>query len=417
MSAVLPTSNPAVTAASRASARASAINDRAAGKEEAGAPFSDLMGTGPAEIRTTGSEAKASKAAKTDNNDQGIEGASNDRDRDERDRDEDDTAKAADATQALPAWLQALREPPPALPPPGSGVVVSLATGADSDDAAALSALAGGSGGSRVLKADAGVLASSLPTTGDTAAGGFDSALVAAADANAATMARAEPAFTPSDQPLTTDQNMTLSAALDQLASKAELPVSLAAAVGNERSTAAVTVAMPQVDAGSLAAAGQPPALDAFGEPLALDGPDAAVRLGERLRWLSEAGVQEARLQLHPKELGAIDVRIRVEHQTANVWFGADHPAARAALESTLPQLRERLAADGLQLGQAQIGTQAQSQRQGGHQDANGESQSGAPAWGRMINGRDDQRVAVTAASERLAAAVARHRGLVDRYA
>lgn len=403
LSAIL---NPSAgSAAARAATRAVAANDKAAEQDNAGSPFADLMSSGPAEAKAASSEAKASKAAKGE---RPVDKAD-----DEQDRDDDSKTAAADATPALPAWLQALREPAP-LPATGASAEPIAAAG---DGAAALAALAGSVATGRSLKADASAAASAVPTTtaGDTS--GFGSALAAAADADpAAVLPQAEPGLATADTRLSATQNTALVNALDQLTTKTDLPASLVAAVSNDRSTAAVTTATPPpADAASLLAAGQSTALDAYGEPLSLDGPDAAIRLGERLRWLNEAGVQEARLQLHPKELGAIDIRIRVEHQTANVWFGADHPAARAALESTLPQLRERLAADGLQLGQAQVGTQTQNHTQS--QGQGGRQESGTPFRGDGSGARGSEPVAAVPASDRLAAAVARHRGLVDRYA
>lgn len=416
MSTLLSALNPSAgAAASRAAARAGAAGDKAADRDGAGSPFADLLGASPA-------EGKAAQPAQSDggdrNSDDKVDSA-----RQDRDRDDDRAARAADAVPTLPAWLQALREPAPQAA--AAAVANEVVAPADGDAAAALAALTSSFGASRSLKAEA-ALAPSSASSAPADVGVFASALAAADAADPATaLPTPEPLLVDADAALGAAQNLALGNALDSLASKTDLPVSLVATLGVDRSTSTITTAPTAVDAGSLLAAGQAQsqaqsqaqALDAYGEPLSLDGPDAAIRLGERLRWLSEAGVQEARLQLHPKELGAIDIRIRVEHQTASVWFGADHPAARAALEATLPQLRERLAADGLQLGQAEVGSQSQSPAQGqsNRQGSAGEGQSGAQLRGRAP-GDSDERAAAVPASERLAAVV-RHRGLVDRYA
>ena len=154
---------------------------------------------------------------------------------------------------------------------------------------------------------------------------------------------------------------------------------------------------------------------DAFGEPLSLQGHDAALRLGERLRWLTESGVQEARMQLHPRELGSVDIRIRIEGQGASVWFGADHPGARAALEATLPQLRERLASEGLQLTQTSVGSQTQQQ--------DGRQQQGGAEHGERASSAVGSRLDGAATAESGIATMAREipprraLGLLDRYA
>lgn len=79
--------------------------------------------------------------------------------------------------------------------------------------------------------------------------------------------------------------------------------------------------------------------------------------LGQRLMVMSEDGIQSARLKLHPEHLGTLDVRIRVEHDTAQVWFTAHHGQAREALEAALPRLKEMFAQQGMNLIQADVGS------------------------------------------------------------
>ncbi len=79
--------------------------------------------------------------------------------------------------------------------------------------------------------------------------------------------------------------------------------------------------------------------------------------LGQRLMVMSEDGIQSARLKLHPENLGTLDVRIRVEHDTAQVWFTAHHGQAREALEAALPRLKEMFAQQGMNLIQADVGS------------------------------------------------------------
>lgn len=375
LSAMLSTS---ALGGSRATARGEAANE----PKDKGSPFADLLGAGPATEK-----AAASRTAKATR-----DGKDGDDDRD--DDSEASTAAPADAAPALPAWLQALRVPPP-VAAPGDG---QPAAADGSDDA--LAALASAAGGSRSprLTADAPV----LPAISDGAAA-FPPVPEAGPEA-------AKPG---ADAALTAAQNTSLDSALDTLVIKADLPTVPVTAVSAERAPPAINITPTSSSdaSSSLLATAPSTALDAYGEPLALDGPDAAIRLGERLRWLSEAGVQEARLQLHPRELGSIDVRIRVEQQTASVWFGADHPAARAALEASLPQLRDRMAADGLQLGEAQIGGSAQFQSQ--EREANGQGLPATPSRSAASGSLVDEPVA---GNDRLAAAVARHRGLIDRY-
>jgi len=148
--------------------------------------------------------------------------------------------------------------------------------------------------------------------------------------------------------------------------------------------------------------------------PLTLDHAELPQRLVERVQWLNVNGIQEARLQLHPQDLGTINVQVRVEGGGASVWFAAEHPAARAALEATLPQLRERLQGDGLAFNQAQVATQTSGWNFGSSgQQASRDSGSSGGSGGFSAPGRDTGISEIEAAPERRAIV---HVGLVDRY-
>ncbi len=84
--------------------------------------------------------------------------------------------------------------------------------------------------------------------------------------------------------------------------------------------------------------------------------------LGQRLMVMTDAGVQSARLKLHPENLGALDIKIQIDDDAARVWFTAQNGHAREALESALPKLRELFAQQGMDLLQADVGS-GQDQR------------------------------------------------------
>jgi len=383
----------------------SASRSRAAdaGDSEA-APFASLLGSEP-----TAAASDAATSAVRDDADK-LEDAG----------ERDDSRVEANAQ--LPAWLLALRAPPAAAP--------EAAADAAPEAAAALFAKDGGP----ITPAAIGNLRELLalkPRAGDTPPTQqpkgplIDQAVTAAGDP-AMPMVATDPALMADAVPaaaITLDAQAT--AALDAAIAKLDSgqpAASNAATAGDMRgltptavSAAAAAAPAPSPAPDLLAASAMATATDAFGEPLALNGQDAALRLGERLRWLREAGVQEARLQLHPRELGSVDIRIRIEGQGASVWFGAEHPGARAALEATLTQLRERLASEGLQLSQASVGGQM-SDRSGSQQQPG--SHRDAPSSAAF-----DSRPSGTASSDAGAAAARipqagrSARGLVDRYA
>ena len=77
-------------------------------------------------------------------------------------------------------------------------------------------------------------------------------------------------------------------------------------------------------------------------------------------------------LRLHPAELGPLMVNLKMDEQAASLQFTSANPQVRAALEAAIPQLRELLAEQGIQLsdsnvndGQAQNNREQQSEQQG----------------------------------------------------
>lgn len=87
--------------------------------------------------------------------------------------------------------------------------------------------------------------------------------------------------------------------------------------------------------------------------------PRWAEELGSRLVLMSSRGQHEGSLTLSPEHLGPLEVRISVQQNNAQVWFGAQHADTRAALAEALPRLREMFAEAGLSLGQAGVSQEA----------------------------------------------------------
>jgi flagellar hook-length control protein FliK len=129
--------------------------------------------------------------------------------------------------------------------------------------------------------------------------------------------------------------------------------------------------------------------------------PQFAQELGEQIAWMGSGQVKEARIKLHPEELGSMDVRVSLEGGKVNVAILAQHPAAVHAVQQTLSQLDSMLAHHGLSLGQADVG-----QRQAEHGGENG-------GQGTTARGNDTEAAgaATTVVTSRVS------RGLVDEVA
>ncbi|MFI3245843.1 MAG: flagellar hook-length control protein FliK [Ferrimonas sp.] len=98
-----------------------------------------------------------------------------------------------------------------------------------------------------------------------------------------------------------------------------------------------------------------------------------APALSERLQMMINTDNLSAEIRLDPPELGAMQVRIQVQGDQANVQIVTQQAQARDLLEQALPRLRELLQQQGLTLGEAQIQQQAQQgDQQAGNSNGNG---------------------------------------------
>jgi flagellar hook-length control protein FliK len=75
---------------------------------------------------------------------------------------------------------------------------------------------------------------------------------------------------------------------------------------------------------------------------------------------MSTSGQHTARLNLNPAELGPLQVTLSMNDHQTQAMFMSSHEAVRKALEAALPQLRTTLAEQGIELGQASVGSGSQ---------------------------------------------------------
>lgn len=157
---------------------------------------------------------------------------------------------------------------------------------------------------------------------------------------------------------------------------------------------AALTGATPALASAPRAAV----VLDAVAMPAApADGFDDA--FGARIAWMAEQKLGHAELRVSPDNAGPIDIRLQVDGTRIRAEFNAVQADTRAALEASIPRLRDMLGQHGLELSHADVG-----QRQAGQGDARG----GAPREDADAGGHEP---VMTPAQ------LVRSRGLLDEYA
>jgi flagellar hook-length control protein FliK len=91
--------------------------------------------------------------------------------------------------------------------------------------------------------------------------------------------------------------------------------------------------------------------------------PQFSEELGGQVRVFVNNGLQEARLQLTPADLGKVQITINTDGDHARVVFVAETAVARDLLDQSMPRLREMLQQSGIQLAQGDVSDQAESQR------------------------------------------------------
>lgn len=103
---------------------------------------------------------------------------------------------------------------------------------------------------------------------------------------------------------------------------------------------------------------------------LKLDMPPNAVQWNEqiskRVAIMNSEGLQSARIQLDPPELGALEIKIKVQNDQVNVGFTSNHAVVRDALESQAPRLREMMEQEGINLADVNVSEQGQQQGSAG---------------------------------------------------
>ncbi|WP_187770670.1 flagellar hook-length control protein FliK [Cognatilysobacter lacus] len=127
--------------------------------------------------------------------------------------------------------------------------------------------------------------------------------------------------------------------------------------------------------------------------------------LGARVVWMAEQRIDHAQIRVSPEALGPIDIRLQVDGHRVSAQFHAANADVRQALESGMDRLRDMLGRQGMELGQAQVGSGSRQDRSGG---------GSGPAM------RDDAATGGDATSSEptvTRVALLRSRGLLDEYA
>jgi flagellar hook-length control protein FliK len=163
--------------------------------------------------------------------------------------------------------------------------------------------------------------------------------------------------------------------------SRADQPAPAAPAAATAPASAAPAAAPPT--AGPVAPTTPPTVPAPAALPAALVAPGHTARNVERLNDLVQVatsrGVSRARLELHPADLGAIDVRLRQTTQGLVASIAVHRPEALQAVTQAGDQLRQSLEDRGLVLAQLDISLAASGDQAGAYREPRGQGAASGP--------------------------------------
>lgn len=102
--------------------------------------------------------------------------------------------------------------------------------------------------------------------------------------------------------------------------------------------------------------------------------PDGQQQLAEKVRWMVNSRNPTAEIRLDPPELGAMQIKVALNADSATVNFTVQSSVTKEALDQALPKLREMLQEQGINLGQSSVEQQSsgQSEQQAQQQRSTG---------------------------------------------
>ena len=139
--------------------------------------------------------------------------------------------------------------------------------------------------------------------------------------------------------------------------------------------------------------------------------------LSQQIVMFTRNGQQNAELRLHPADLGAIQISLKLDNDQAQINMASSHSHVRAALEAALPQLRNALAESGINLGQSQVSSDSFAQSQGFQQQhQQQEARRDGPHGAFSLSQDDDSEITPIAVPAALQARIL-GTGAVDTFA
>lgn len=82
---------------------------------------------------------------------------------------------------------------------------------------------------------------------------------------------------------------------------------------------------------------------------------EGQAQLAEKVRWMVNSKNSSAEIRLDPPDLGAVNIKVNLSGDAAQVNFTVQSQAAKEALDQAVPRLRDMLQQQGIELGQSSV--------------------------------------------------------------
>ncbi len=132
--------------------------------------------------------------------------------------------------------------------------------------------------------------------------------------------------------------------------------------------------------------------------------PEWGKEFSERVVWMTKQAVPSAELNLNPKHLGPISIRVDVSQDQATIAFATQHAAVKDAIEAALPKLREMLNAQQLNLLDVNVSQQQSEQKQSQGFFQMGENRQGQRGMQQMDDFEGEQSDAMVSVADEIEA-------------
>jgi flagellar hook-length control protein FliK len=86
--------------------------------------------------------------------------------------------------------------------------------------------------------------------------------------------------------------------------------------------------------------------------------------LGNKIIWMAQDGIQTAKLDLNPPDLGPLQIVLNISNENIDARFVSSHMEVRTAVEAAMPKLKEMMENTGLSLSGFNVSSQSTPQEQ-----------------------------------------------------